>query len=486
MHAPRKRHLVRLTGVAAAIALAGLAHAQELGPNGGVVSHAMVMFGAPKYDLGFDHLSYADPDAPQGGTLRQHVVGSFDSMNGYITAGTSPAGRHLMIEQLMGRVWDEPFTLYGLLAESVEMPDDRSWVVFTLRPEARWHDGTPVTSADVKWTIDTMMAEGSPRYQRYAGFIDAVTAPDERTVRIDFNADANREMPMIMGLWPVLSKAWYETHPFNEVSLDVPMGSGPYQVTELDPGRRIVYGRVDDYWGAGLGLNRGLYNFDAYQFTVVQDLSLAFEKAKKGRLYDSEEDLAFRTVDTEYRDDQRILVDANKFAEEAGLTGSEKVKFVEEFSYYAKYPSEKNEFVERVLGPDGDSRNEFRLVAEKLKDYVAPKKQEMRLFNKKTKEELGSEVVYYGKEDEAKTLLLDHVRYRNESERVASGLGIEIGGGLGPMKGKTWRIGLMGDTCRETSVLLFLAAVERCLADQGQSVPAGAGVAAANAFFGSH
>lgn len=278
MRASRPRLLLpTAAGLVAAIGLATTGPAQESGPNGGVVSHAMVMFGEPKYAEGFEHLSYADPDAPQGGTLRQHVVGSFDSMNPYITAGTSPAGRHLVIETMMGRVWDEPFTLYSLLAESVEMPEDRTWAVFTLRPEARWHDGTPVTAADVQWSIETMMAEGSPRYQRYAEFIAGVTAVDDRTVRVDFTAAANREMPMIVGLWPVLSRAWYQDHVFNEVTLEPALGSGPYRVTEVDPGRRIVYGRVEDYWGAGLGLNRGLYNFDAVAYEYFRDATVARE-----------------------------------------------------------------------------------------------------------------------------------------------------------------------------------------------------------------
>lgn len=251
--------------------------ADALGPHGGVVSHAMVMFGEPAHPSDFDHLPYVDPDAPKGGDLRQYVVGTFDSVNPYILGGVSAAGSQLTGQTLMGRVWDEPFTLYGLLAESVELPDDRSWVVFTLRPEARWHDGTPVTADDIEFSINTMVTDGSPRRQQYAAMIESVSVLDARTVRIDFTDLANRETPMIMGLMPIVSKAWYQDHAFTEATLVPELSSGPYRVAEVAPGRRIVYERVADYWGRDLGLNRGLYNFDRYIYEYFRESNVALE-----------------------------------------------------------------------------------------------------------------------------------------------------------------------------------------------------------------
>ncbi|MEZ5670640.1 MAG: extracellular solute-binding protein [Alphaproteobacteria bacterium] len=274
-----RRGADRLAGVLLAALALGPAAAlgQESGPHGGIVSHAMTMIGEPKYGPGFDHLSYADPDAPQGGTMRQYVVGTFDSLNPYILAGVSAAGQQLYGETLMGRVWDEPFTLYGLLAESVEMPEDRSWVVFTLRPEARWHDGTPVTADDIKFSIETMLRDGSPRRQQYAPMVASVAALDARTVRIDFTDQANRETPMIMGLMPIVSQAWFATHSFTEPGLEPMLASGPYRVAAVDAGRSVVLERVPDYWGADLGLNRGLYNFDRWEFAYFRDGTVARE-----------------------------------------------------------------------------------------------------------------------------------------------------------------------------------------------------------------
>ncbi len=258
-------------------AFAAPALAQETGPNGGVVSHGMVMFGEPARAEGFDHLSYVDPDAPKGGTLRQAVIGTFDSLNHWILGGVYAAGQTLTIETLMGRVWDEPFTLYGLIAESVEMPEDRSWVVFTLRPEARWHDGTPITAADVEFSIRMHTTAGIPRRLQYASMIEAITVLDPRTVRIDFTDAANRETPMIMGLMPILSQAWYQDHDFSAPTLTPEVGSGPYRVAAVSPGTRIVYERVEDYWGRDLGLNRGLYNFDRMVYEYFRDSTVARE-----------------------------------------------------------------------------------------------------------------------------------------------------------------------------------------------------------------
>lgn len=266
-----------LLSLATAVVLAGPGLAQERGPHGGIVGHAMVMVGEPVRDAGFDHLSYVDPDAPKGGTLRQAVVGTFDSLNHWILGGVYAAGQTLTIETLMGRVWDEPFALYGLIAESVEMPEDRSWMVFTLRPEARWHDGTPITADDVAFSIRMHTTQGTPRRQQYADMIADIAVLDQRTVRIDFTDRANRETPMIMGLMPILSQAWWQAHDITAPTLTPELGSGPYRVAQVDPGVRIAYERVEDYWGRDLGLSRGLYNFDRMVYEYFRDATVARE-----------------------------------------------------------------------------------------------------------------------------------------------------------------------------------------------------------------
>lgn len=272
-----RSHCSAILAIIAAVLLAVPGMAQERGPHGGIVSHAMVMVGEPARAPGFEHVSYVNPDAPKGGTLRQAVIGTFDSLNHWILGGVYAAGQTLTTETLMGRVWDEPFTLYGLIAESVEMPEDRSWVVFTLRPEARWHDGMPITAEDVAWSIRMHITQGTPRRQQYADMVADIAVLDPRTVRIDFAGQANRETPMIMALMPILSKAWWEAHDITRPTLTPELASGPYRVAEVDPGVRIVYERVEDYWGRDLGLNRGLYNFDRIVFEYFRDATVARE-----------------------------------------------------------------------------------------------------------------------------------------------------------------------------------------------------------------
>lgn len=244
--------------------------------------HGIAMHGEPALPPGFTHLPYADPEAPKGGTIVYGETGGFDSLNPYTVKGRAPwAIGAYVTESLMARSWDEPFTLYGLLAESVETPPDRSWVEFTLRPEARFSDGSPVTVDDVIWSMRLLGEEGHPRYQAAWEAVASIEAVGERGVRIVFSAP-NRELPLLMGLRPVLKRAEWEGRDISESSLEPFMGSGPYVVGDFEPGRFIEFRRNPDYWGRDLGVNAGLNNFDAVRFEYFRDGGALWEAFTAG------------------------------------------------------------------------------------------------------------------------------------------------------------------------------------------------------------
>jgi microcin C transport system substrate-binding protein len=245
--------------------------------------HGASMYGDLKYGPDFTHFDYANPDAPDGGTLVLSAVGSFDSLNPYILKGTPASGLTLTFETLTVGTADEPFSEYGLIAESIEMPEDRSWVIFTLRPEARWHDGEPITVEDVIWSLETLKTKGHPFYRAYYANIAKAEQVGERQVKMTFEEGlVNRELPLIAGQMPVLPKHYYEQVPFDKTTLEPPLGSGPYKIKRLEPGRSIVYERVPDYWGANLPVNRGRNNYDVVRYEYFRDSNVALEAFKAG------------------------------------------------------------------------------------------------------------------------------------------------------------------------------------------------------------
>jgi len=248
--------------------------------------HGIAMHGAPLHGPDFEHFSYANPDAPKGGDLKLAAIGSFDSLNPLIIKGVSGGGiRDYVFESLMARAYDEPFSLYGLLAETVETPDDRSWVEFRVREEARFSDGVPVTVDDVVFSLETLRDKGRPNHKYYYSKVAEIVRPDAQTVRFVFGPDGDREMPLIMGLMPIIPKHIYETRAFDETSLVPPVGSGPYVITDVEPGARLVYSRSPDYWGKDLPVNSGHYNFDRLIYDYFRDANASFEAFKAG-LYD--------------------------------------------------------------------------------------------------------------------------------------------------------------------------------------------------------
>ena len=245
-------------------------------------AHALSMFDDVKYGPGFAHFDYADPDAPTGGDIRLAALGTFDNLNPFILKGNAAAGSGLIYDTLLTGSLDEPFTEYGLLVESIDMPANRSWVEFTLREEARWHDGRPVTVDDVIWTTETLKTKGHPFYRHYYADIAGVSRTGPRTVRFTFGDTVNRELPLIVGQINVLPKHWWEGRDFESTTLDPPLGSGPYRIAAVEPGRSITLERVPDYWGRDLAVNRGQNNIDGIRYDYYRDATVAIEAFKAG------------------------------------------------------------------------------------------------------------------------------------------------------------------------------------------------------------
>ena len=257
------------------VALAGTAYAQT-------VRHGLSLFGDLKYGPDFKHFDYVNPDAPKGGAVKYSAIGTFDTLNPFTLKGVTAAGIGLTFDTLMVSASDEPASAYGLVAESVAVAPDRRSVLYTIRKEARFHDGTPITADDVVWTFDTLKAKGHPRYRLYYAEVVKAEKEGERGVRFTFRSTDNRELPQIVGEMPVLSKAYWSTHDFEKTTLDPPLGSGPYKVETVDPGRAITYRLVADYWAKDLPVNVGRNNFGTIRYDYYRDATVALEAFKAG------------------------------------------------------------------------------------------------------------------------------------------------------------------------------------------------------------
>jgi microcin C transport system substrate-binding protein len=247
-----------------------------------VPAHAIAMHGRPKYGSDFAHFDYVNPTAPKGGTLRQGAQGSFDSFNPFIIKGDSAVGAGSIYDTLMTPSEDEAFSQYGLLAETVEMPTDRSWITFHLRANAKWHDGQAITADDVIWTFNTLMAKGAPFYRFYYASVAQVEKLDELSVKFSFKPGENRELPLIVGQMAVLPKHYWQTRDFEKTTLEPPLGSGPYKFGAFEAGRYVQYDRVADYWGKDLAVNVGKSNFDTMRYEYFRDENVMVEALKGG------------------------------------------------------------------------------------------------------------------------------------------------------------------------------------------------------------
>ena len=257
----------------AAIAFAAMLAASPAGAAEN--SHGLAMHGYLKYVAGFKNFDYVNPNAPKGGTVRLNAVGTFDSFNSFIVKGNPATGLGFIYDNLMYGSSDEAFSQYGQLAESVETPKDRSWVAFTLRAQARWHDGKPVTVEDGIWSFETLTTKGTPFFRFYYGNVKDVVKTGPRTVRFNFKPGENRELPLILGQLTILPKHFWQNRDFTKTTLEPPLGSGPYKIASFEPGRSITYERVRNWWGENLPVNRGQYNFDVIRYDYYRDSTVA-------------------------------------------------------------------------------------------------------------------------------------------------------------------------------------------------------------------
>ncbi len=331
------RFAAALTTVMLSALLAAGAAAQTTG------AHGIAMHGDLKYPATFRAFAYVNPAAPKGGTVRLDAIGSFDSFNGFIIKGQPAISLGLIYDSLMVSSLDEPFSEYCLLCETVQVPGDRSWVAFTLRTNAKWHDGQPVTVDDVIWSFNTLRDKGDPFYRFYYANVAKVEKTGERSVKFTFERGENRELPLIIGQLPVLPKHYWADRDFESTTLEPPLGSGPYRIDSFEPGRSITYARVRDYWGARLPVNTGVYNFDIVRYDYYRDSTVAIEAFKSGAI-DYRDENSSRHWATSYNipavRDGRIKKETLPHGRSAGMQG---------FVYNMRRPIFQDRMVRRAL-----------------------------------------------------------------------------------------------------------------------------------------
>lgn len=280
--------------------LSAISHSQAAEPR-----HGIAMHGEPAYPPGFSHFDYVNPEAPKGGMLRLAVVANgYDSFNPFVIRGVAAAGvSSYLYDTLTVSSDDEPFSAYGLIAESIETPEDRSYVVFNLRKEARFQDGEPITAEDVRFSFELLTSKGHPFYRSYYADVSKVTVENPQRVRFDFGDTNNRELPLILGQLPILPAHYWAERDFAESGLTPPVGSGPYRIGSFDAGRSVTFQRVEDYWARDLPVRQGRFNFDRVRFDYYSDDTVALEAFKAGN-YDFRVESSAKNWATAYTGDR--------------------------------------------------------------------------------------------------------------------------------------------------------------------------------------
>jgi len=286
-----KRYAVWLAWIPAC---AGMTEAALAAPT-----YCLSLYDECKYKADFTHFDYVNPAAPKGGLVKLAETGTFDDVNPFILNGVKAPGSLQPFESLMVQSLDEPQTMYGLVAESVNVAPDNGHVEFTMRKEAKWHDGTQMTPDDVVFSFDTLKDKGDPSFKILYAAVASCKKTGEHQVTFTFSDAKNRELPLIVAQMPIISKAYYTSHPFDKTTLDAPLGSGPYKVESVDQGRSIVYKRVENYWAKDLPVNRGMYNFAEIRYDMYRDENVTLEGLKAGE-YDFRREYIARNWATAY------------------------------------------------------------------------------------------------------------------------------------------------------------------------------------------
>ena len=352
-------------------------------------THGIAMHGMPKYDEGFEYFDYVNPNAPKGGTVRFGAYGTFDNLNRVAFKGSKAAGLGYLNDTLMRRVWDEAFTLYGLIAEHVDMAEDRSSIIFYLNPKAKFHDGSSIQREDVLFSLETFQTKGTPNQKKTYGKVISTELIGTNGIKMNFINNEDKELPLIVaGFLPIISKKYYSDIDVTKTFLDIPLGSGPYKIKSLEPGRQIKYERVDDYWAKDLPVHKGQYNFDQIIYDYYKDSNVLVE-AFKVREYDYRREYNAKRWFSEYDFDAvkngKVVLNEMKNDRPSGMNAlifnSRKEIFKNSRVRYALSFAYDHEWINKILYNNAYVRTDSYFDNSPLASSGLPSKNELALLD---------------------------------------------------------------------------------------------------------
>jgi len=269
--------------------------------------HGISVFGNLKYQENFQHFDYANPSAPKGGEIVFGVEGTFNSLNPFILKGISAANIDAIYDSLTEGSDDEISSRYGLIAQSMKLSDDKFSITFKLRKAARWHDSRPINADDVIFTFNKLISDGNPSYKMAYLQVKNVIKINDHEVKFIFKTNQNRDLPLLIASMKILPKHYYENHEFNQTNLQIPLGSGPYQIKEVEQGKKIVFVRVENYWAKDLAVNKGRYNFDKITYDYYRDTNVLIEAFKAGKFDFRQENISRNWHNAYNKIDNKII-----------------------------------------------------------------------------------------------------------------------------------------------------------------------------------